>query len=103
MSADTGPLAIAAADFCLAVDEVGAEAFVAGLVVPGSVTFLVGAPKAGKTTAQLGLIRSVLACEGVPGLPTRCSPVVLVSEESRATLREALARELGRESRDGAP
>ncbi len=92
MTADTGPLAVPAAEFCAAADDAGAEAVVAGLVVPGALTFLEGAPKAGKSTMLLGLIRSVLAGEGFLGLPTRCSSVVLVSEESRATLREALAR-----------
>ncbi len=92
MTADGTALAVPAVDFCTAGDDGGADALVAGLVVPGAVTFLEGAPKAGKTTMLLGLIRSILAGEGFLGLPTRCCPVVLVSEESRATLREALAR-----------
>lgn len=93
-------IAVPAVDFCAAADDVGAEAVVAGVVVPGSITFLEGPPKDGKTTLMLGLVAAVLRGEGFLGLPTRCSPVVLVSEESRATLREALARAgLDQESR----
>ena len=84
--------AVPAVEFCAAADDVGADAIVAGLVVPGALTFLEGSPKAGKTTFLLGLVAAVLAGEDFLRLPTRCSSVVLASEESRATLREALAR-----------
>jgi len=86
------PIAVPAADFCAQADDMGRDAVVAGLVVPGSITELAGGPKKGKTTLMLGMIEATLA--GLPfiGLPVRRTPVVLVSEEGPATLREALAR-----------
>lgn len=91
-AAEAGALAVPAVKFCAATDDVGADAIVAALVVPGALTFLEGSPKCGKTTFLLGMVSAVLAGERFLGLPTRCSSVVVVSEESRPTLREALAR-----------
>jgi hypothetical protein len=59
-----------------------------GYLAPGSLTLLAGRPKVGKTTLLFPLIRALEAGAPFLGLPTRCTRVLMLSEEREQTLAE---------------
>jgi hypothetical protein len=79
-------------------DELGelmgeAARHIARYVFPQSITEIVGAVKAaGKTTFLTHLCRAILEGQDFLGEPTQPSPILYLSEQTRATFREALRR-----------
>lgn len=85
-------LAVTAAELC-ATDEGEVEAAIVPCFVwGGAITEIDAPPKAGKTTFELALIAAIIGGDHFLGHPCRQGPVVLISEESRTTLRDALTR-----------
>ncbi|WP_158225322.1 AAA family ATPase [Rubrivirga sp. SAORIC476] len=68
------------------------EWVVPGLAASGTVTDLIGEPKAGKTTLALEAARAVAEGRDFLGEPTVKGPVVYVSEQSEPSLRGTLDR-----------
>jgi hypothetical protein len=83
--------AVTAAELC---EDDGEEvaSIVPGFLVAGSITEIDAAVKAGKTTLELAAAKAITTGGEFLGRQCPQGPVVLLSEESRPTLREALRR-----------
>ena len=66
--------------------------FIAEFVPAGALVDLIGLPKVGKSTFISDMVRAVIKGEPFLGRPTNRSPVVYLSEQSKASFRETVKR-----------
>jgi hypothetical protein len=88
---DDAELAVTAAALC-ADETQEAESIVPGVLPAGSITEVAGPVKGGKTTLEMAAAKAIVSGGEFLGGRCRQGPVVLISEESRPTLRAALRR-----------
>jgi hypothetical protein len=63
-----------------------------GYLAPGSTTLFAGRPKVGKSTAAFALFRAMLRGDPFFGRATRCTGILLLTEEGRGSLKEKVRR-----------
>lgn len=86
------PLAVTEADLC-ASDDAEVEASIApGFLWGGAITELDAPPKAGKTTFEMRMFPDIIDGGHFLGHVCQRGPVVLILEEGKTTLRDALTR-----------